>query len=163
MTAEALLSSNSFSVISNKKSCKAQVTLTKNSLAYTVDLKSSCCVRRQAGLCVIDLCDVYGAKVFQSCDDNAVYFRVYSCPLRKRRQAVRTCFKITDPASPEESVAIAERWIRTILWLSRESDRDLSEIEGKVYFQEANVCVLLRKVVSSRVVLHGRKIIFCLF
>lgn len=129
---EGVVLRGSFSLITKKEPRNVEVTLTKKSLSYTIYPTSSCCMRSECRLCVINLSDVYGAKAFKGRDDSAVYFQIYACPLRKKRQKEKTCFKVLDSTSFEANITVAEKWIRAILWLAKEPACDLSEIQGKL-------------------------------
>ena len=81
-----------------------------------------------------NLVDIYGAKAYRGPEgDTAAYFQVYSCPLsEKKRVRQKTCFKVASSDGEEANIAVAEKWVRTILWLVKEPEKNVISIEGKI-------------------------------
>lgn len=88
-----------------------------------------------------NLKDVYGAKAYRGPEgDPAAYFQVYSCPIsEKKRVRQKTCFKIASSESEEANIALAEKWVRTILWLVKEPEKNVSSLEGKIWWLRSHV------------------------
>ncbi|CAH3174960.1 unnamed protein product [Porites evermanni] len=132
MDTESGVLSGQFEILPTKKSFL--VTLTRKSLTYSKGAAGSCpCVGRNRSAISVTtkLVDVYGARAYRGPDgDIAGYFQVYSCPLfEKKRVRRKTCFKVTSFDSEESNVALAEKWVRTILWLVKEPEKSLEHIE----------------------------------
>ena len=113
------------------------LSLTRKSLTYSKSATGRCpCVRnhRKATPISINLDDIYGAKAYRGPDgDVAGYFQVFSCPvLKKKRIRRKICFKVASFDYEEGNIALAEKWVRAILWLVKEPEKDLeSLIQGK--------------------------------
>ena len=113
------------------------VSLSRESLTYTKGAERCCaCVgkHRSATSISTNLVDIYGAKAYRGPEgDPAAYFHVYSCPLsEKKRVRQKTCFKVASSDCEEANLAVAEKWVRTILWLVKEPEKNVSSIEGKI-------------------------------
>lgn len=111
------------------------VNLTRKSLTYSKSADGLCpCVgkNRSATTVTTNLADIYGAKAYRGPEqDIAGYFQVYSCPLFKKKRVKRkVCFKVASSESEEANVALAEKWVRAILWLVKEPERNLESIEA---------------------------------
>ena len=108
------------------------VRLTRNSLIYSKRADSACPCVGSSRPVIIRSIDVYGAKAFRGSEgDLAGYFQVYSCPfLDKKRKRQKICFRASSTDSAETNIALAERWVRTILWLVKEPERDVGNVEG---------------------------------
>ena len=135
MDTESGVLSGQFEILPTKKSFL--VTLTRKSLTYSKGAAGSCpCVGRNRSAISVTtkLVDVYGARAYRGPDgDIAGYFQVYSCPLfEKKRVRRKTCFKVASFDSEESNAALAEKWVRTILWLVKEPGKALEKIEGKI-------------------------------
>ena len=136
MDTESEVLSGQFEILPTKKSFL--VTLTRKSLAYSKGAVGSCpCVGRNRSAISVKtkLVDVYGARAYRGPDgDIACYFQVYSCPLlEKKRVRRKICFKVASFDSEESNAALAEKWVRTILWLVKEPEKTLGNIEGKIF------------------------------
>ena len=119
------------------------VSLSRKSLTYTKYAERCCpCVgeHRSATFVSTNLKDIYGAKAYRGPEgDSAAYFQVYSCPLsEKKRVRQKTCFKIAF-SDGEANIALAEKWVRTILWLVKEPEKNVSSIEGKIWWLLSHV------------------------
>ena len=113
------------------------VSLTRKSLTYSKSADGLCpCVgKNRSATTVTNLADIYGAKAYRGPEqDIAGYFQVYSCPLFKKKRVKRkVCFKVASSESEEANVALAEKWVRAILWLVKEPERNLESIEGNFF------------------------------
>lgn len=140
---EAEILSGQFEILPTRKSYF--VRLSRKSLSYSKGADGSCpCVgkHRSAASVSTKLADIYGAKAYRGPEgDIAGYFQVYSCPLfEKKRVKRKTCFKIASSDSEEVNGALAQKWVRTILWLVKEPEKNFESIQGKVFlFSHAKV------------------------
>lgn len=108
---------------------KNSVILSKTHFIYNGGRDDCCCVgqNRTTSIVTTKVVDIYGAKAYQGPEgDTAAYFQVYSCPrYEKKRVRQKVCFRVS--SSDEEcNKTIAERWVRTILWLIKDPERNLS-------------------------------------
>jgi len=113
------------------------VSLSRKSLTHTKGAERCCpCVgkHRSATSISTNLNDIYGAKAYRGPEgDPAAYFQVYSCPLsEKKRVRQKTCFRVALSDDEEANIAVAEKWVRTILWLVKEPEKNVSSIEGMI-------------------------------
>lgn len=132
---EAEILSGRFELLPTKK--LFFVSLSRKSLTYTKGAERCCaCVgkHRSATSISTNLVDIYGAKAYRGPEgDPAAYFQVYSCPLsEKKRVRQKPCFKIASSDCEEANLAVAEKWVRTISWLVKEPEKNVSSIEGKI-------------------------------
>ena len=142
MDTEEEILSGQFGLLPTKK--LFFVSLSRKSLTY-----SKCAERcwpcvgkhRSATFMSTNLKDVYGAKAYRGPEgDPAAYFQVYSCPIsEKKRVRQKTCFKIASSESEEANIALAEKWVRTILWLVKEPEKNVSSLEGKIWWLRSHV------------------------
>lgn len=112
------------------------VSLSRKSFTYRKGAEGCCsCVgkHRSALTVTTNLTDIYGAKAFRGPEeDPAAYFQVYSCPIfEKKRVRQKICFKVTSADCEEGNIAVAEQWVRTILWLTKEPEKNFNDIQGK--------------------------------
>lgn len=131
-----------FELLPTKKSFF--VSLSRKSFTYTKGADECCaCVgkHRSATTISTNLVDVYGAKAYRGPEgDPAAYFQVYSCPLsEKKRIRHKSCFKVESSDCEDENIAIAEKWVRTILWLTKEPERNFISIQGKIWWLRSHV------------------------
>lgn len=110
---------------------KNSVILSKTSLTYGGGRDGCCvCLGQHGSLSIVTtkVVDIYGAKAYQGPEgDTAAYFQVYSCPrYEKKRVRQKVCFRVSSSDSEEGNIAIAEQWVRTILWLIKDPERNLS-------------------------------------
>jgi len=79
----------------------------------------------------INVADIYGAKAYRGPDgDIACYFQVFCCPVfEKKRERRKICFKVAFADSEESNAALAEKWVRTVLWLIREPEKNFESIQ----------------------------------
>lgn len=115
---------------------KNSVILSKTSLTYGGGRDGCCvCLGQHGSLSIVTtkVVDIYGAKAYQGPEgDTAAYFQVYSCPrYEKKRVRRKVCFRVSSSESEEGNIAIAEQWVRTILWLIKDPERNLSSEQGK--------------------------------
>lgn len=120
------------------------VSLSRKSLTYTKGAERCCsCVgkHRSATSISTNLKDIYGAKAYRGPEgDPAAYFQVYSCPLsEKKRVRQKTCFKVASSDGEEANIAVAEKWVRTILWLVKEPEKNVISIEGKIWWLRSDL------------------------
>lgn len=113
------------------------VSLSRKSLTFRKSAERCCpCVgkHRSATTVTTNLIDIYGAKAYRGPEeDPAAYFQVYSCPLsEKKRVRQKICFKVASSDCEESNVALAEQWVRTILWLVKEPEKNFSDVQGKI-------------------------------
>lgn len=113
------------------------VSLSRKSFTYRKGAEGCCpCVgkQRSASTVTTNLTDIYGAKAYRGPeDDPAAYFQVYSCPVfEKKRVRQKICFKVVSSDCEASNVAIAEQWVRTILWLIKEPEKNFNDIQGKI-------------------------------
>ena len=127
---------------------KNSVILSKTHFIYNGGRDDCCCVgqNRTTSIVTTKVVDIYGAKAYQGPEgDTAAYFQVYSCPrYEKKRVRQKVCFRVS--SSDEEcNKTIAERWVRTILWLIKDPERNLSSEQGKMtqefcHVTEGKIC-----------------------
>ena len=134
--AEVEILSGQFELLPTKKIFF--VSLSKKSFTYKKGADGKCCLcvgrHRSASTVSTSLVDIYGAKVYRGPEgDPAAYFQVYSCPIyEKKRVRQKACFKVSSSACDEANIAIAERWVRTILWLIKDPEKNFSSEQGKI-------------------------------
>lgn len=119
------------------------LSLTRKSLTYSRTTAGRCpCVgnHRSETPVSINLDDIYGAKAYRGLEgDVAGYFQVFSCPmLKKKRIRQKICFQVASFDCEEANIALAEKWVRAILWLVKEPEKNLeSLIQGKIFLFHA--------------------------
>lgn len=152
MDTEAEILRGQFEILPTKKSFF--VTLTRKYISYSKGADGMCpCVgrNRSATLKSIQLADIYGAKAFRGPEgDIAGYFQVYSCPMfKKRRVRRKICFKVMSSDDDEVNTALAEKWVRTILWLVKEPETNFDSIQGAV--QQFSCFIQSRMTASPKI------------
>ena len=80
--------------------------------------------------------NVIGAKICESIirEDKSNYFKIIT--LLKNKKGFRYkqiyTFRIENVEDDQESYAIANTWVRTILWLLKDPEINLSELQGEI-------------------------------
>lgn len=119
------------------------LSLTRKSLTYSRSTTGRCpCVGKHPSETPvsINLDDIYGVKVYRGPEgDVASYFQVFSCPmLKKKRVRQKICFQVASFDCEEANIALAEKWVRAILWLAKEPEKNFeSLIQGKIVLLHA--------------------------
>ena len=132
MDALAEILSGHFKVLPTKKS--HFVSLTRDSLTYGKvgpDGRLPCSRRDRSSIL---LADIYGAKAYRGPDDDSSsYFQLYYCRVfEKKRDKRKICFEVSMSDSDEENSSLAEKWVRTILWLVKDPEKEIESIQGKI-------------------------------
>ncbi|XP_078347012.1 sphingosine kinase 1-like isoform X2 [Oculina patagonica] len=130
------------------------VSLSRKSLTYSKSAEGCCpCVgkHRSATTATTNLSDIYGAKAYRGPDDDpAAYFQVYSCPVsEKKRARQKICFKVASADCQESNVAIAEQWVRTILWLIKEPEKNLNDVQEGTLPSSRKLLILINPFSGS--------------
>ena len=98
-----------------------------------------CCVcSRKRDSRLINLHDVYGAKVLRSNDkdDMAAYFQIFACPQKKKeRKGERICFRVMEFDDVDLNLGRAREWVRAITWLVKDPAVDIAKIRGKHFIK----------------------------
>lgn len=152
MNTEAEILSGQFELAPTKR--LFFVSLSRKSLTYTKGAERCCpCVgkHRSTASRSINLVDIYGARAYRGPEgDPAAYFQVYSCPYsEKKRVRQKTCFKVTSSDGEETNIAVAEKWVRTILWLVKEPEKNFTSIEGKIWWLRNQVKSIILRFFSA--------------
>lgn len=121
-----------FKVLPKKKS--HLVILTRKSLTYgKLDRDESFPCSRRRERSSISLTDIYGAKAYRGRDGSeSGYFHVYYCLVsEKQRERRKICFEVSLSGAEEANSVVAEKWVRTILWLVKEPEKSIESIEAE--------------------------------
>lgn len=123
--------SGHFKVLSTKK--LHFVSLTRDSLTYVKvgsDGRYPCSRRDRSSILVAD---IYGAKAYRGPeDDSSSYFQLYYCRVfEKKRDKRKICFEVSMSDSDEENSSLAEKWVRTILWLVNDPEKEIESIQAE--------------------------------
>ncbi|XP_015766821.1 PREDICTED: sphingosine kinase 2-like [Acropora digitifera] len=123
--------SGHFKVLSTKK--LHFVSLTRDSLTYVKegsDGRYPCSRRDRSSILVAD---IYGAKAYRGPeDDSSSYFQLYYCRVfEKKRDKRKICFEVSMSDSDEENASLAEKWVRTILWLVNDPEKEIESIQAE--------------------------------
>lgn len=107
------------------------LTLSCEIFLYERSSRGCCICSRKSGSLLINLHDVYGAKVLRSNDteDMAAYFQIFACPQKKmKRKGKRMCFRVVEFDDVDLNLNRAQEWVRAITWLVKDPAVDITKI-----------------------------------